>query len=632
MCGIFSLFSGDSKKINKNLFWNINKFLFNQSSRRGKDSAGLYLHNGQSDHHFIENHYPKSLLNLETKKIIKNNFQLSSKSISIGQTRMITNGSDSQSNTQPLIIKNNILVHNGIITNEYDLRDKYKINHSADDVDTKLAIKIMINNLDNNKNFLNSFSNFQGANNFIFFERLNKRCTFYSSHGSLYYSNLGNGLIVLASEKRIISNLINKFFDKSFIINQCKSNLIYQFTFQNPSLKSFTIKATSSNIKKTIVIKNSKKHFLSKYASEVEKKINDIHRCSKCLLPNTVPFIKLNESNICNYCENFGTNTLLNKFDLNKLESHLLNKNKILFPLSGGRDSCYGLNFLSNYKHLNITAYTYDWGMVTDLARRNISRICGKLQIEHILISADIRKKLSYIKKNISSWLNRPNLGIVPLFMAGDKQFFYYMDKIKSEIMADEVISCFNPLERTDFKTGFCGVNPFKVKNKKLFLDLDFKSQFTQLKYYGKEFILNPSYINSSLFDTIWAYLSYYVFPKNFLTLFDYIPWREEEIENTIVNECGWELANDTSSSWRIGDGTAPFYNYLYMTIAGFTENDALRSNQIRLGHLTRDQAFIKLKEDNSHRLESLEWYFERIGLDPVDTLSLLKNKKIHLH
>ena len=134
MCGIFSLFSGDSTKINKNLFWNINKFLFNQSSRRGKDSAGLYLHNGQSDHHFIENHYPKSLLNLETKKIIKNNFQLSSKSISIGQTRMITNGSDSQSNTQPLIIKNNILVHNGIITNEYDLRDKYKINHSADDV------------------------------------------------------------------------------------------------------------------------------------------------------------------------------------------------------------------------------------------------------------------------------------------------------------------------------------------------------------------------------------------------------------------------------------------------------------------------------------------------------------------
>jgi hypothetical protein len=68
------------------------------------------------------------------------------------------------------------------------------------------------------------------------------------------------------------------------------------------------------------------------------------------------------------------------------------------------------------------------------------------------------------------------------------------------------------------------------------------------------------------------------------------------------------------------------------MTIAGFTENDALRSNQIRLGHLTRDQAFIKLKEDNSHRLESLEWYFERIGLDPIDTLSLLKSKKIHLH
>ena len=31
-----------------------------------------------------------------------------------------------------------------------------------------------------------------------------------------------------------------------------------------------------------------------------------------------------------------------------------------------------------------ITTYTYDWGMVTDLGRRNISRMCADLGVENI--------------------------------------------------------------------------------------------------------------------------------------------------------------------------------------------------------------------------------------------------------
>lgn len=36
---------------------------------------------------------------------------------------------------------------------------------------------------------------------------------------------------------------------------------------------------------------------------------------------------------------------------------------------------------------------------------------------------------------------------------------------------------------------------------------------------------------------------------------------------------------------------TAPFYSYIYHTIAGFFEFDTLRSNQIRAGHLDRATA-----------------------------------------
>ena len=66
---------------------------------------------------------------------------------------------------------------------------------------------------------------------------------------------------------------------------------------------------------------------------------------------------------------------------------------KILVPFSGGRDSAYALNYLSENFDGEIISYTYDWGFVTKLARKNISRICGELKIENILVSADIDQK-----------------------------------------------------------------------------------------------------------------------------------------------------------------------------------------------------------------------------------------------
>ena len=42
---------------------------------------------------------------------------------------------------------------------------------------------------------------------------------------------------------------------------------------------------------------------------------------------------------------------------------------------------------------MNPIAFTYDWGLTTDVSRINQSKICGKLGIEHIIRSANISKK-----------------------------------------------------------------------------------------------------------------------------------------------------------------------------------------------------------------------------------------------
>ncbi len=112
-----------------------------------------------------------------------------------------------------------------------------------------------------------------------------------------------------------------------------------------------------------------------------------------------------------------------------------------------------------------------------------------------------------------------------------------------------------------------------------------------------------------------------YIAPKkDYFHLFDYYRWNEQEVESLIKNEYNWEKAIDTESTWRIGDGTASLYNYLYYTVAGFTENDTFRSNQIREGMIDRETALAKANVENEVRYETLRWYLEIVGLqfEPV--------------
>ena len=51
-----------------------------------------------------------------------------------------------------------------------------------------------------------------------------------------------------------------------------------------------------------------------------------------------------------------------------------------LMGLSGGRDSCCGLHILKTQFDMKPVAFTYDWGLTTDISRLNASIMCGKLE------------------------------------------------------------------------------------------------------------------------------------------------------------------------------------------------------------------------------------------------------------
>src|SRR5690606_20706730 len=88
----------------------------------------------------------------------------------------------------------------------------------------------------------------------------------------------------------------------------------------------------------------------------------------------------------------------------------------------------------------------------------------------------------------------------------------------------------------------------------------------------------------------------------------------------------GWEKAKDTETTWRIGDGTAAFYNYVYYTIAGLTEHDTFRSNEIREGLRTREDALQKVWRDNQPRWESIREYMRTINVDVDDVIRVVNS------
>ena len=122
-------------------------------------------------------------------------------------------------------------------------------------------------------------------------------------------------------------------------------------------------------------------------------------------------------------------------------------------------------------------------------------------------------------------------------------------------------------------------------------------------------------YFNSSIFDTLSGeYYRSFTDKSDYYHVFDYWRWDETVIDKTL-RLYDWELAPDTRTTWRIGDGTAAFYNYIYYTVAGFTEHDTFRSNQIREGDISRDEALRLVADENSPRYPNIKWYLDAVGV-----------------
>ncbi len=600
MCGIFGQVS--SSKVNRS---NLEK-LVKHSEQRGMDSSGLVYYEDSTYKVYRADYKIEKLLN----KVKPYGSQ-----VVLGHSRLITNGLD---DNQPVVRDNICAIHNGIIVNEEEVWKKIDAQRKLK-IDSELIVAIAEEHLAQDgalselpQKILTLCRGVVACA--LVIPRMGKILLF-SNNGSLYVGENKNELY-FASENYPLTQIdcsdIKQIKEETFFIDI--------------PISQKDVIISDDSVRKENLIPEFKFNKLEEHL--LGYKTLNLKRCTRCILPETMPFISFDSQGVCNYCHNYKQrNKPKPKEELFKLVESYRRKHgeDCIVPFSGGRDSCYGLHLIIKELEMKPVTYTYDWGMVTDLGRRNISQMCGDLGVENIIVAADISQKRKNIKMNLEAWLKSPNLGMMAMLTAGDKHFFRHVETIKKQTGIDLNLWGVNPLEVTHFKTGFLGIKP-DFEEKRVYSHGIMK----QFRYHSKRFkamLDSPGYFNSSLWDTLSGeYYRSFTEKKDYYHIFDYWRWDEDEVNNTLIDGYGWETAIDTSTTWRIGDGTAGFYNYVYYTVAGFTEHDTFRSNQIREGQMTREKALLLVEDENRPRYQNIRWYLDTLGMDFEEVIKIVND------
>ncbi|MGB3792184.1 MAG: hypothetical protein WA978_05530 [Sphingopyxis granuli] len=597
MCGIFGIISpapwpkGDLVELTR------------YAQQRGRDSSGLlFLRDDAYQVHRAD--FPISRLLDDARPY--------GTPIVMGHSRLITNG---LGDNQPVLREDICVLHNGIVVNHDAIWDEIG-EQRHQQIDTEVIPAIAARHLRQGGTVEGIAAAVLGLCKGVVacalaLPRLGKLCLF-SNNGSLYVGRKGEALY-FASESYPLTQVgcadIEQVREEGRIIDIPVSDAAYIVSDKG---------GRGTNLIPELVLSSAEENLL------VDAK-PDVRRCTRCVLPETMPFIRFDEAGVCNYCTNYRQrNAPKPKQELFDLVAPFRRAEgaDCVVPFSGGRDSCYALHLIVNELKMKPITYTYDWGMVTDLGRRNISRMCAELSVENIIVAADITKKRDNIRKNLTAWLKAPDLGMINILMAGDKHFFRHVETVKKQTGISLNLWGVNPLETTHFKAGFLGVPPDFEEDKVYSNGAMKQLRYQYLRF--KAMSRSPGYFNSSLWDTLSGeyYRSFHT-KTDYFHVFDYWTWEEPVVDQCLAMY-DWEKAPDTATTWRIGDGTAAFYNYVYHTVAGFTEHDTFRSNQIREGQITRPEALALIEDENRPRYANIKWYLDAVGIDFAETIRVV--------
>ncbi len=223
--------------------------------------------------------------------------------------------------------------------------------------------------------------------------------------------------------------------------------------------------------------------------------MEEIKRCTRCILPASLRNITFDENGVCNHCRKYETD--FKDWDSIKERreqefKEILKKAKklkrpydVLVPLSGGKDSTYALYLCTKIYGLKTLSVTLDNGFLTQPAKDNIKNAITSSNADHIFytINRENSSELfkTFIEKtgdfcnacmrgiNYSIELATRNFGI-PLVIKGSGRRVQYVSQIK-EVSSLNTASYFaNVIKGTEAggKFKYLSTNKHKLEFQKI--------------------------------------------------------------------------------------------------------------------------------------------------------------------
>ena len=456
MCGIFGVICSSTQPADRQLVRDLAISLLHHSETRGREAVGIAIHDGEQIHvlkqagsvtDFLANPKFHALLDRALAEAKPG------RPIAItGHSRLATNGAQSNGdNNQPVITHGAVALHNGIIVNDRALAARYPTIVPQGELDSEVLAAVLRTKLDASHDLVaatrSTFAELEGSASIaMMFDDLDVMLL-ATNTGSLFQVSTDpsrdGAVMMFASERFILQRVIEEKSVSGRLgdvhIDQIRPGHAVAVTLAGLERRAFSL--TGDEDDHAPVAPNGHTLEIVDHSSRADR----LKRCTKCILPETYPFVDFDAQGVCRYCRTWKTIRPKGEQALFDAVEPYRSKDgspDVIVAFSGGRDSSYGLHYVKKVLGMNPVAFTYDWGMVTDLARRNQARLCGALGVEHIIRSADIVAKRRYVRKNVEAWLKKPELGMVTLLMAGDKEFYAHARQLRKETGIKLVIFC----------------------------------------------------------------------------------------------------------------------------------------------------------------------------------------------
>ncbi len=331
-------------------------------------------------------------------------------------------------------------------------------------------------------------------------------------------------------------------------------------------------------------------------------------RCNKCVLPNNNESVS-DPNSVCELCSNPN---LLSHIAVKPDESHLLQiiseiksgfMNKeydCLLAWSGGRDSTFMLYELVSKFKLNCAAVFGITPFTPVEIIENVRNISKTLNVKLIEINTPANhSKIAGFCLKLYEKHKLPIL--INLACSSCKFVNRAIFKTAAKLNIKTVIYCGN---RFEYFSGPASIDintsdRFSIKTMLLDLFLRIKKGVkliadcpALIKYLPTFFSASVLYINQYSVYLKLRYPGIYRFDY-----FHYADWDEAKVESAL-RELQWKLPAGCNSTWRADCVFEAVKNKAFKEQLGITYSEALYSNLIRAGKMTREDAIARLEKE----------------------------------